>query len=238
MTKPVPVIRSCKDAFTISGQASPFQSEENWLMKLLKLTGIILIAFIISLGMSNSVWAKKGGNGQTGNGGGGGGNTSPDPEYAIQADIYQQQPDPEEPELEPDMIDEGCDAYNPDLKGPGIAYGGFYDHIDVAPVTCAAVTTSSGDSFYIRTLGLEASESGLITAVWLTGRNIEGVLFDTENENTPISSFQAPTDGSPFDLPVNATVYMEKCSKVRGKTTCTPAGSLFVGTLVFAFIGF
>jgi hypothetical protein len=195
-----------------------------------------LLTFILALCLATggTAFAKKGGNGQTGNGGGGGGNTSPDPEYAIQADIYKQEPVPAA--AEPDMIGEGCDAYNPDLKGPGIAYGGFYDHVDVAPITCAAVTTSTSESFYIRTLGLEASDSGLITAVWLTGRNMDSVLFDSET--TSISPFPAPTDGSPFELPVNAIVDMVKCSKVRGKTTCTPAGSVFIGTLVFANIGF
>lgn len=189
-------------------------------MNLLKLSGLLFLTIMTSLAVSTGAWAKKGGNGQTGNGGGGGGNDSPDPEYAIQAD----------------MVGVGCLAYNPDRKGPGIAFGGFYDYVDVAPFTCAEVTTSSGDSFFIRTLGLVTDDNGLITAVWLAGR--DGDIIKFESEETPINSFPAPTDGSHFSLTVNASIEMQKCSKVKGSTTCSEAGSVYVGTLVFANIGF
>jgi len=41
--KPAPVIRSAGTLFPFHGQAISFQSEENWLMKTLKLTGILLV---------------------------------------------------------------------------------------------------------------------------------------------------------------------------------------------------
>lgn len=192
-------------------------------MKLKKQTGILLIAILTSFAMSTNALAKKGGNGQTGNGGGGGGNDSPDPDYAIQAN----------------MVDDGCLAYNPDLKGPGIAFGGFYDYIEVSPFTCAAVTTTPKDdaspsySFYLRTLGLVADENGLVTAVWLRGRNGDNILFDSE-ETDIVPPIQAPTDGSDFTLSVNTSVTMKKCIKVRGKTSCTDVGDIYVDELVYA----
>lgn len=181
---------------------------------------LLAIVLVLAMVTGGTAFAGKGGNGQTGNGGGGGGNTSPDPEYAIQAD----------------MVADGCVAYNPDLKGPGIAFGGFYDYADVAPITCAAVTTSSGASFYIRTLGVVSDESGLITAVWLRGRDDDGALFD--GAEVPITQFPAPVDGSDFTLVVGTTVDMQRCVKVKGKTTCTSAGGVYIGNLVYANIGF
>jgi len=173
---------------------------------------LVILLLTLSVAAGGTAYAKKGD--------GGGGNTSPDPEYAIQAD----------------MVSEGCLAYNPDLKGPGIAFGGYYDYADVAPVTCAAVTTSTGDSFYVRGLGVVSDGNGVITAVWLRGRDGDGVLFD--GAETPINAYQAPMDGSDFTLVVDATVDIQACVKVKGITTCTDAGSVYVGTLEYALIGF
>lgn len=164
---------------------------------------------------------SKAGGGQTGNGGGGGGNDTPDPEYSISADFVG------------DPLN--CLAYNPDLKGPGIAFGGFYDYDGVAPFTCASVTTTGGESFYVRTLGIVVDETGKISAVWLRGRDADNVLFD--GAEVAVSA-QAPLDGDSFDLDLDVDVPVEKCQKVKGKTSCTPVGSVHVGTLVYVNIGF
>ena len=50
-------------------------------------SALLAIVLVLATVMGGAAFAGKGGNGQTGNGGGGGGNTSPDPEYAIQADM-------------------------------------------------------------------------------------------------------------------------------------------------------
>jgi hypothetical protein len=179
---------------------------------------MIFIALAFASAPVGDALAKKGGNGQTGNGGGGGGNDSPDPEYAIQAD----------------MVEEGCYAYNPDLKGPGVALGGFYDYIGASPYTCADITLGT-DTVYLRALGVESDESGVIHAFWLRGRDADSILY--ESAEIPIGPIQAPVNDPYFQITVDLNVPMNKCTKVRGKTTCVEVGSVYVGVLDYLKLG-
>jgi hypothetical protein len=189
---------------------------------------LVLILAIVAIMSSGIAIAKKGGNGQTGNGGGGGGNDTPDPDWSILA--VQDTTGGATFVAAAD-----CFAFNPDLKGPGIAYGGFYDRLGY--ITCANTFTSTGDEIDIKTLGVEVDEAGNFSSIWLRGRNPDnGVVYVSEEVTSFTDSGKpAPVTGN-FTVQVRASIQMFSCgtSKLKGNTVCDqPAGTITVGDLEY-----
>ena len=188
---------------------------------------LVLILTIVAIMCSGIAMAKKGGNGQTGNGGGGGGNDTPDPDWSILAvqDAGQNASF---------VTTTDCFAFNPDLKGPGIAYGGFYDNFGY--MTCANTFTSTGVEIDIKTLGVEVDESGNFSSIWLRGRDPNnGVVYVSDEVSFDDSGNPAPVTGD-FTVQVRTSIQMYSCgtSKLKGNTVCDqPAGTITVGDLEY-----
>jgi hypothetical protein len=196
---------------------------------------VIAFLAILLVSAGGSVLAKKGGNGQAGNGGDGGGNDSPDPDYTILA-------------VAGDgfvgatfVAETDCFAFNPDLKGPGVAYGGFYDNFGY--ITCAQTTTvgtNGGAVVDLKMLKVQLDEAGAyFSSVQLRGRNPDnGVVY--ESNLTPMAvTGQAPPENGGFTLQVRTTIDMYSCGtdRLKGNTVCDqPAGSITLGDLEYALL--
>jgi hypothetical protein len=170
--------------------------------------------------------AKKGGNGQTGNGGDGGGNDTPDPEYVIAVDPDQDNSfTTSVPVFNPDELsDPPCAAFNPDLKGPGIAYGGFYPRNS----DCAVVTTDQAKTLYVHRLYAITDDNGDIVAFGVGGREATtGFVFEGFTDIPP----QTPAPPPPaddlasgnFTLTVDAEIDIKSCetTRLKGNTVCS-----------------
>jgi len=137
---------------------------------------------------------------------------------------------------------ERCYAFNPDLKGPGIAYVGFYDHDGYA--TCAQTTTvhpDSGTVIDLRRLDVKTDGEGKFTTIQLSGRNPDnGVIFESHAVEFEDTGNAAPTDEIGFILQVHTEIPMYSCDtdKKKGNTVCNvPAGAIAIGDLKYCPLG-
>jgi hypothetical protein len=192
----------------------------------------IVTALALSLAM-NSAFAAKGGKNQDGNGGDGGGNDTPDPDYLISAVNSYYASD------EPGLFtaDGECQAFNPDLKGPGVAYLAFF------PAGCT-VTTSLGvvlDRVSIKPI---QDEFGFLVGVEfrgiLDGDNYSGysdLMLDSQIV-PPADDLNPDNDSEHFDLVVQSSFLIEGCTKIKGKQTCQNLGYVWLDTLHYHFVSF
>jgi hypothetical protein len=118
-----------------------------------------------------------------------------------------------------------CVAFNPDLKGPGIAYLGFYDHFGYE--TCAETTTSvdqgEGTVIDIRRIEVQTDGDGKFTTIQLSGRNPQdGILYESRAVSFADSDQPGPTSEVYFTLEVRTSFVMYGCgtSKKKGNTVC------------------
>lgn len=140
-----------------------------------------------------------------------GGNDTSDPDWAISADLHSVTAmfsgtplfDP------PDL----CLAYNPDLKGPGIAYSGFYPRES----DCQAIETSDGVLLNGQTtLAIETDDNGDLVLLEFRSRDsVDNALHKGwANINT------TPNNEGDFTIHVDQVIELFRCEKVRGKTQC------------------
>ena len=142
------------------------------------------------------------------------------------------------------IAESDCYAFNPDLKGPGIAYLGFYDHDGYT--TCAHTTTivaapDSGTVIDLRRLDIKTDREGAFTTIQLSGRNPQtGVIFESRARQFEDTGQPGPTDEIPFTLKVRKKIEMFSCNtdKMKGNTVCEdPAGTITLGDLRYCPLG-
>lgn len=133
-----------------------------------------------------------------------------------------------------------CLAFNPDRKGPGIAYVGFYDNDGY--ITCAQTTTSDNTTVIdLKLLEVKTDGDGTFTTILLRGRNPDdGTVYESDTVSFANSGCDAPTSEVAFTLQVRATIDMFSCgtAKTNRKTVCdTFAGNISLGDLVYCPVG-
>jgi hypothetical protein len=208
-----------------------------------KILLLVFLPLMLCASIAADALAKKGGNGQSGNGGDGGGNDTPDPEYVIAVD-----PDadnsftPSAPVFNPDeSSDPPCAAFNPDLKGPGIAYGGFYPRNS----DCAQALTDTGLTLYVHRLYAVTDGNGDIVAFGVGGREAAtGFVFEGFADISPQTPAPPPpADDLPsgdFTLTVDSEIVVNSCdtAKLKGNTVCDrPIGSIAVADVHYVVLG-
>lgn len=163
-----------------------------------------------------------------------GGNDTADPDWqilAVNADGT------------PTFGSNGCVAFNPDLKGPGIAYLGFYEHFGYE--TCAETTTlveeGEGTVINIRRIDVKADKNGQFTTIQLSGRNPDdGVVYESREVSFVDTGSDAPTSEVYFTLRVDTPIDMFSCgtAKKKGNTDCDQnAGSILIYDLEYCPLG-
>lgn len=147
----------------------------------------------------------------------GGGNDTADPDWQILA--------VDDGVGTPTFATKDCVAFNPDLKGPGIAYLGFYDHFGYE--TCAETTTfveqSEGTVIDIQRLEVRTDGDGRFTTIQLSGRNPDdGILYESRAVSFADSGSDGPTSEVYFTLAVQTEFHMYSCdtTKKKGNTVC------------------
>jgi len=136
-----------------------------------------------------------------------------------------------------------CFAFNPDLKGPGIAYLGFYDHFGYT--TCAETTTlvgsGTGTTIDLRRIDVKTDSDGNFTTIQLSGRNPEnGVIYESAAVNFADTGQPGETSEVPFTLHVHQDFSMFGCGtdRKKGNTVCDePAGTIILGDLIYCPLG-
>lgn len=161
-----------------------------------------------------------------------GGNDTADPDWQILA-VTDGNP----------TFGDDCVAFNPDLKGPGIAYLGFYDHFGYE--TCAETTTSVeigvGAVINIRRIDVKTDKNGKFTTIQLSGRNPDnGVVYESDAVVFSDTGIDAETNEVYFTLQVNTDIEMFSCgtAKKKGNTDCNQnAGSISISYLDYCPLG-